>query len=181
MWLPATIGGRLLLRPARRIKPLPILSMVTLRPASRPQRVTRSRPWPSSAVRVRRQTPPFGVAPILASSISESHKRGPLMRRLLRSVLEVIGSISQISQLAIGFGPTIPVELPGVAHRLNHVQVELAGDQLILVFRGAGQDFTAWVDKVRVAVKAANVPRRLGANPVDAAHEVTIGHGVRRL
>ena len=82
MWLPVMMGGRLLLRPARRMKPLPILSMVTVMPASLAQPVTRSRPCLSRSVSVRRQTPPLGVAPIWASSISEAHRRSPLMRRL---------------------------------------------------------------------------------------------------
>src|SRR5664279_1229616 len=81
MWLPVTTGGRALFLPARRMKPLPILSIVTVMPASRPQRVTRSRPCLSRSVSVSRQTPPLGVAPILASSISESHRRSPSMRR----------------------------------------------------------------------------------------------------
>jgi hypothetical protein len=32
-------------------------------------------------VSVRRQQPPFGVAPISASAINESHRRSPLMRQ----------------------------------------------------------------------------------------------------
>ena len=85
-WLPVTIGGKALLRPARRMKPLPILSMVTVRPASRAHCVTRSRPCLSRSVRVNRQTPPLGVAPILARSMRESQRRWPLMRRVEMSV-----------------------------------------------------------------------------------------------
>ena len=86
MWLPVMMGG-MLLRPARRMKTLPILSTVTVMPASRAQRVTRSRPCLSRSVSVRRQTPPFSVAPICASSISESHRRWPLTRSFVMSVL----------------------------------------------------------------------------------------------
>src|SRR5690606_38141137 len=86
---PVMMGGRLLLRPERRMKPLPILSMVTLMPASRAQRVTRSRPCLSRSVRVRRHTPPLGVAPICASSMSESQRRSPLMRSWSMSMADL--------------------------------------------------------------------------------------------
>ena len=45
MWLPVMMGDKLLLRPARRMKPLPIWSMVTLMPASLAKPVTRSQPY----------------------------------------------------------------------------------------------------------------------------------------
>ncbi len=86
MWLPVTMGGKLLLRPARRMKPLPILSMVTVMPASLAQPRTRSLPCLSRSVSVRRQTPPLGVAPIFASSISEAQRRSPLMRMFSKSM-----------------------------------------------------------------------------------------------
>src|SRR6187402_2315307 len=82
MWLPVTMGGSALLRPARRMNPLPILSMVTVMPASFAHLITRSRPWRSRSVSVRRHTPPFGVAPICANSISDAQRRSPLIRRL---------------------------------------------------------------------------------------------------
>src|SRR6185312_12515851 len=117
MWLPVTMGGRLLLRPARRMKPLPILSMVTVMPASLAQRRTRSRPCLSRSVRVRRHTPPLGVAPICASSISEAHRRLPLMRRLLMSTAVSVSLLMMFSNQKVlgrsasdrsgrqGFGP----------------------------------------------------------------------------
>ena len=45
------------------------------------QRTNRSRPWRSRSVSARRQTPPFAVAPICASSISEFHSAAPSTRR----------------------------------------------------------------------------------------------------
>ena len=96
MWLPVMMGGRLLLRPARRMKPLPILSMVTVMPASLAQRSTRSRPCLSKSVRVKRQTPPLGVAPIWASSMSEAHRRSPLMRRV--SMLGAVAVVMWLPQ-----------------------------------------------------------------------------------
>ncbi|MNT37600.1 hypothetical protein D3C72_1737430 [compost metagenome] len=101
MWLPVMMGGRLLLRPARRMKPLPILSMVTVMPASRAQRVTRSRPCLSRSVRVRRQTPPLGVAPICASSIKDAHRRSPLMRRFSMSVFTWVSMVFSVMALVL--------------------------------------------------------------------------------
>src|SRR5450830_1702814 len=81
MWLPVMTGGRLLLRPGRRMNTLPIWSTVMLRPASRAQPTTRSRPWRSSSVRARRHTPPLSVPPMRARVIRLSQRRSPLMRR----------------------------------------------------------------------------------------------------
>ncbi|MDT4865425.1 hypothetical protein FQZ97_1002250 [compost metagenome] len=79
MWLPDTMGGSAGLVPSRRMKTLPILSTVMLRPAALPHDTTRSRPCLSRSVSARRLTPPLGVAPMRASSISEFHRRSPLI------------------------------------------------------------------------------------------------------
>src|SRR5262249_40735381 len=59
---------------------LPIWSISTSHPASRAQRMNTSRPWRSTSVRATRHTPPRGVAPILAISISDCQSRSPLIR-----------------------------------------------------------------------------------------------------
>src|SRR5437868_1165053 len=102
MWLPVMMGGNALLRPARRMKPLPILSMVTVMPASRAHLSTRSRPCLSRSVSVRRHTPPLGVAPICANSMSESHRRGPLMRRLSTAGLDFSMTVLMGFLLSVG-------------------------------------------------------------------------------
>ncbi|MNS92865.1 hypothetical protein D3C72_1270110 [compost metagenome] len=79
MWLPVITGGRFGLRPGRRAKMLPTASTVTLHPASLHHCTNRSRAWRSRSVRARRQTPPLTVAPSLASSMSDAHKRSRLM------------------------------------------------------------------------------------------------------
>src|SRR3954468_15099842 len=65
--------------PARRANMLPMASTRSSRPASRHQSAKRSRPSRSAGVSVTRRTPPFGVAPIFASSISEDQSRPPSM------------------------------------------------------------------------------------------------------
>src|SRR5262245_7106211 len=72
-----TTGGAVVSAPARRANMLPMASTRTSSAASRHPRAKRSRPSRSSAVSVTRRTPPFGVAPILASSMSERHRRSP--------------------------------------------------------------------------------------------------------
>ena len=87
MWLPVAdrrAGCRC--GPARRVKMLPIWSIVTVQPASLHQPTNRSRPCPSRSVSARRQTPPFGVAPILAISIRLAHRRLPLIFMVTPSV-----------------------------------------------------------------------------------------------
>src|SRR5690242_15098175 len=58
---------------------LPMPSTSTERPASLHQPTKRSRPSRSTSVSVRRFTPPFGVAPIRASSMSEPQSRSDLI------------------------------------------------------------------------------------------------------
>src|ERR1044071_309630 len=79
MWLPVITGARELSRPARRAKMLPMRSTVIVQPAALHHAAKRSRAFLSRSVSVSRQTPPFSVAPILASSIRESQSRWLLM------------------------------------------------------------------------------------------------------
>ena len=53
---------------------------LTSSPAARNQATTWSRPWRSRSVSAMRRTPPSGVAPIAARSISERQRRSPSMR-----------------------------------------------------------------------------------------------------
>src|SRR6516225_3365803 len=76
-------GGRDSSLPGRRAKMLPILSTVMRQPAASPHCRNRSRAWRSRSVSARRQTPPFSVAPILASSIRLCHSRSLSMRILV--------------------------------------------------------------------------------------------------
>ena len=77
--LPMATGGSVASAPGRRAKMLPMPSMPMSRPASVHQRTNWSRPCRSTSVSVRRRTPPFGVAPMRASSISEAQSRSALI------------------------------------------------------------------------------------------------------
>src|SRR6266511_5585611 len=72
-------------------------------------------------------------------------------------------------------------ELPHAADLLDHVEVHLGGDQLILVLRADRQEIAARVHEVGGAVELADIPRGLRADPVAASHEVAVGDRVRRL
>ncbi|MCY1436893.1 hypothetical protein D9M71_530320 [compost metagenome] len=81
IWLPVITGGNCGLRPGRRAKMLPTPSMVTVQPASSVHLTNRSRAWRSRSVNARRHTPPLTVAPSRARSISDCHRRSPLICR----------------------------------------------------------------------------------------------------
>src|SRR5687768_9898433 len=74
-----TTGGAAASAPLRRANRLPMASTRSSSPASRHQRAKSSRPSRSAAVSVTRRTPPLGVAPMRASSISEDQRRSLLM------------------------------------------------------------------------------------------------------
>src|ERR1041384_537982 len=75
-------GGRSGFLPGRRAKMLPIQSTATVQPASSHQRMKSRRAWPSRSLAASRQTPPFSVAPIRASSIRLAQSRSPFTVRL---------------------------------------------------------------------------------------------------
>ena len=77
------VGGRLLLALAEHPSPMTLKDLAARAhmPASRAQRVTRSRPCLSRSVSVKRHTPPLGVAPILASSRADARWRASRVAR----------------------------------------------------------------------------------------------------
>src|SRR6185436_13257710 len=91
------------------------------------------------------------------------------------------GSRQLLDHVLVRVGPAVAIELPDAAHLLDHVEVQIRGDQLVLVLAGLGEEVPARIDEVRVPVELADVPRRLGPDAVDAAHEVAVGHRVRGL
>src|SRR5690606_7765849 len=60
---------------------------------------------------------------------------------------------------AVRIGAAVAEELPGAAHLLDHVEVELADDQLVLVAATHRDELAARVDEVRLTVELADVPR----------------------
>src|SRR5262249_46225541 len=82
---------------------------------------------------------------------------------------------------AVGFGPSISVELPGVADFLDEIEIEVRDDQFVLVATRLRDQAAARVAEVALPVEFADVPRRLGADAVDGADEIAVRHRVRRL
>src|ERR1041385_8671732 len=82
--------------------------------------------------------------------------------------------LAVLRQDPVRAGPAAAEELPRAAHFLDHVEVELADDQLVLVAAALRDELAARVDEVRLTVELADVPRRLGADAVDRADEVAV-------
>jgi hypothetical protein len=73
------MGGRSLRLPGRTANMLPTSSTVTVQPSLSHSSLSQSRTCLSVSVRVRRDTPPFAVPPILAVSIKLSQRRWGLI------------------------------------------------------------------------------------------------------
>src|SRR5437879_8790175 len=82
---------------------------------------------------------------------------------------------------AIGFRAPVAIELPGGAHLVDFVQVQLSNKQLVFIAAGLRDDLPARVAEVALAVELADFPRPLVADAVDGGDEVAVGHGVRGL
>src|SRR5437867_4764138 len=87
----------------------------------------------------------------------------------------------QLHQLFVGLRPPIAEELPHRANLVDHVEIHFGHHQSVLILTRLREEIAARVHEVGRAVELADVPRRLGADPVDAAHEVAVGDRVRRL
>src|SRR3989442_15075114 len=82
---------------------------------------------------------------------------------------------------AIGFRAPVAIELPGGAHLVDSVQVQLSNKQLVFIEAGLRDDLPARVAEVALSVELADFPRPLVADAVDGGDEVAVGHGVRGL
>src|SRR5678816_1567262 len=95
----------------------------------------------------------------------------------MKTTLNVASALTLVScQRTVGIGPTVSIELPDTADLFDHVEVHF-----VLVLRTRRQEIPSWIDEVRGAVEAADVPRRFGADAIAACHEIAVGDGVRRL
>jgi hypothetical protein len=75
----------------------------------------------------------------------------------------------------------IAVELPRIAHVADHVEIEIADDDVVGGAGGAGEDLAARVAEVALAVEFADAPRLFPAGTIDRADKVTVGDGVGGL
>src|SRR3989449_9478008 len=82
---------------------------------------------------------------------------------------------------AIGFRAPIAIELPGGAHLVDFVQVQLSDEQLVFIAAGLRDDLPARVAEVALAVELADFPRPLVPDAVDGGDEIAVGHRVRGL
>src|SRR3989442_9219942 len=82
---------------------------------------------------------------------------------------------------AIGFRAPVAIELPGGAHLVDFVQVQLSNKQLVFIAAGLRDDLPARVAEVALAVELADFPRPLVADAVDGGDEVAVGHRMRGL
>src|SRR6266404_2883384 len=86
-----------------------------------------------------------------------------------------------LDHVVVRLGATIPEELPGPAHLLDHVEVHLRDYELVFVLAAFRQEVSARIHEVARAVELADVPRCLDADPIDTSHEVAVCHRVRGL
>src|SRR3989442_7906829 len=82
---------------------------------------------------------------------------------------------------AIGFRAPVAIELPGGAHLVDFVQVQLSNKQLVFIAAGLRDNLPARVAEVALAVELADFPRPLVADAVDGGDEVAVGHRMRGL
>ena len=59
---------------------------------------------------------------------------------------------------AVGFRAAIAIELPGRAHFLDFIEIEIGDEQFVLVAAGLRDDFAARIAEITLAVKFADFP-----------------------
>src|ERR1039458_2383795 len=107
--------------------------------------------------------------PLVTRTPSSSWTRGFIMLR------------EQFGHFLVRLGTAVAVELPHVPHVANHVEVQVRGDDRILVARAFGNNLAAWIGEITRSVKLPETPRLLGSDAVDRADIVDVGHGGSRL
>src|SRR5689334_8562665 len=68
-------------------------------------------------------------------------------------------------------------ELPRVAHFANFIEIELRGDECVLVALRGREHLAARIAEVALSVKLADVPRPFVADAVDRADKVAVRDG----
>src|SRR6516165_8668019 len=86
-----------------------------------------------------------------------------------------------LGQLAVGLGPAVAEELPGVADLADLVEVEVGDQHLVFAVRSLGDDLPARAAEVGGAVELVLVQRRLHADPVARRDPEPVRHRVRGL
>src|SRR5215471_3988558 len=72
-------------------------------------------------------------------------------------------------------------KLPSFAHLGNHFEIEIGGEDFVLVTRGLGKNLAARITEIAGTVKFADIPGSFGADAVNRSNEITIGCGMGGL
>src|SRR5574337_656293 len=88
---------------------------------------------------------------------------------------------SGLDQFSIHIGAAVTEKLPGLADFGNLVEVEVGGEDFVLVARGLGDNLAARVAEIAGAVEFTDVPGSFRADAIDGGDEVAVGGGVGGL
>src|ERR1700757_4317368 len=105
-----------------------------------------------------------------AATLPKGALRRPYDRKALR-----------LNQDFVHVRAAVAEKLPGFANLRNHVEIEVGGEDLVLVAGGLGENLAAWVAEIAGAVEFTDVPGSFGADAVDGGDEVAVGGGVGGL
>src|SRR5918992_3641556 len=99
----------------------------------------------------------------------------------VRAVPRIGRRALRADEVVIRVGPAVTEELPRLAYLSDLVHVEVAHDQLLVLVRSdLAHELAARIGEVAGAVEVV-LAERLDPDAVDGAHEVAVGHGMRRL
>src|SRR5262245_41688280 len=90
-------------------------------------------------------------------------------------------SRQELAHLAVSLGTAIAVELPHATHFLDHVEVAIGDDELVLVLARDRQHVAARIADVARAIELAEVPGLLRPDAIGRGDEVAVRHRVRWL
>ena len=71
--------------------------------------------------------------------------------------------------------------MPGVAHFADLVHIEVGYDEFVLIAASFGDDLSARIAKIALAVELTDVPRRLCTYAIDRADKISVRYRVSRL
>src|ERR1700687_851288 len=84
-------------------------------------------------------------------------------------------------QRSVSFRTAVAIKLPDFPHFLDHVEIEIGDQHFVFVAAGLGEDLSARIAEITLAIKLANVPWLLSSYAIDCTHEVSVRRGVGGL
>src|ERR1700676_137498 len=82
---------------------------------------------------------------------------------------------------AVRLRTAVAIELPGIAHLLNLIQVQVGDEQLVFVAAGLRHNFSARIAEVALTVELADFPGLLRTDAIDGRDKIRIGDSMRGL